>query len=164
MCVSHSVVTESLFVTPWTVAHQPLLSMEFSRQEYCFGLLFTSPWDPLNPGIKPIAPATSPALQADSLPSEPPGKPILQPNCEFISHHPNLRLCWIWSSSSHESKFLPRVQECFHWAISYNSHVITLSSSCWLNRNQKRWFSTSLMIIRSQDCCYLYTRCKEAYA
>ena len=94
MCVSHSVVTESLFVTPWTVAHQPLLSMEFSRQEYCFGLLFPSPWDPLNPGIKPIAPSISPALQADSLPSEPPGKPILQPNSEFISHHPNLRLCW----------------------------------------------------------------------
>ena len=33
----------SLFVTPWTVAHQALLSMEFSRQEYCSGLPFPSP-------------------------------------------------------------------------------------------------------------------------
>ena len=66
--------------------------MEFSRQEYCFGLLFPSPWDPLDAGIKPTAPATSPVWQADSLPSEPPRKPIPQPNSEFISHHPSLRL------------------------------------------------------------------------
>ena len=32
-----------LFMTPWTVAHQALLSMEFSRQEYWSGLLFRSP-------------------------------------------------------------------------------------------------------------------------
>ena len=58
-----------LFVTPWTVAHQALLSMEFSRQEYWSGLLFPSPGDVPNPGIEP----RSPALQADSLPTEPPG-------------------------------------------------------------------------------------------
>ena len=45
--------------------------MEFSRQEYWSGLPFHSPEDLPNPGIKP----ESPALQADSLPSEPPGKP-----------------------------------------------------------------------------------------
>ena len=45
--------------------------MEFSRQEYGSGLPFPSPWDLLNSGIKPW----SPALQADSLPSESPGKP-----------------------------------------------------------------------------------------
>ena len=45
--------------------------MEFSRQEYWCGLLFPSPGDLPNPGIEP----TSPTLQADSLPSEPPGKP-----------------------------------------------------------------------------------------
>ena len=53
-----------LFVTPWTVAHQAPLSMEFSRQEYWSGLPFPSPEDLPNPGIKP----RSPALQADSLP------------------------------------------------------------------------------------------------
>ena len=38
------------FVTPWTVAHQAPLAMEFSRQEYCSGLPFLSPGDLLNPG------------------------------------------------------------------------------------------------------------------
>ena len=45
--------------------------MGFPRQEYWSGLSFPSPGDLLNPGIKP----GSPALQVDSLPSEPPGKP-----------------------------------------------------------------------------------------
>jgi len=44
--------------------------MEFSRQEYWSGLPFPSPGDLPDPGIK----SGSPALQADSLPSEPPGK------------------------------------------------------------------------------------------
>ena len=60
-----------LFVTPWTVAYQAPLSMEFSRQEYWSGLPFLSPGDLPNPGIEP----GSPALQADALPSESPGKP-----------------------------------------------------------------------------------------
>ena len=53
-----------LFVAPWTP-----LSMEFSRQEYWGGLPFPSPGDLPDPGTEP----RSPALQADSLPSEPPG-------------------------------------------------------------------------------------------
>ena len=60
-----------LFATAWTVAHQAPLSMEFSRQEYWSGLPFPSPGDLLDPGIEP----GSLALQADSLPSEPPRKP-----------------------------------------------------------------------------------------
>ena len=60
-----------LFATPWTVAYQTPPSMEFSRQEYWSGLPFPSPGDLPNPGIEP----GSPALQADTLPSEPPGKP-----------------------------------------------------------------------------------------
>ena len=68
---SHSVVSHS--ENPRTVARQVLLSMEFSRQEYWSGLLFTSPGDLPNPGIEP----RSPAMQADSLPSEPPEKPEL---------------------------------------------------------------------------------------
>ena len=46
--------------------------MEFSRPEYWSGYPFPSPGDLPNPGIKP----RSPALQADSLPAEPPGKPL----------------------------------------------------------------------------------------
>ena len=61
-----------LFSTPWTVAYQALPSMGFSRQECWSGLPFPSPGDLPNPGIEPM----SPALQADALPSEPPGKPL----------------------------------------------------------------------------------------
>ena len=46
--------------------------MEFFRQEYWSGLTFLSSGDLPDPGIKP----GSPALQADTLPSEPPGKQI----------------------------------------------------------------------------------------
>ena len=60
-----------LFVTPWTVAYQAPLSMGFSRQECWTGLPFPSPGDLPEPGNEP----GSPALQADALPSEPPGKP-----------------------------------------------------------------------------------------
>ena len=57
-------------MTPWTVACQAPLSMEFSREEYWSGLPFPSPGDLPNPGIEP----RSPALQADSLSIEPAGK------------------------------------------------------------------------------------------
>ena len=60
-----------LFATLWTVGHQAPLSMGFPRQEYWSGLPSPSPGDLPNPGIKP----RSPALQADALTSEPPGKP-----------------------------------------------------------------------------------------
>ena len=56
--------------TPWTVAHQAPLSMEFSRQEYRGGLPFVSPGDLPDPEVEP----GSVALQADSLPSELPGE------------------------------------------------------------------------------------------
>ena len=59
-----------LFATRWTVAHQASPSMGFSRQEFWSGLPFPSPGDLPDPGIKP----GSPALEADALTSEPPGK------------------------------------------------------------------------------------------
>ena len=51
---------------PWTGTHQGFLSMEFSRQEHWSGLAFPSPGDLPDPGVRP----ESPALWADSLPSE----------------------------------------------------------------------------------------------
>ena len=76
---------------PWTVAHQAPLSMRFSRQEYCSGLSFPPPGD-LSPGIKP----GSPTLQADSFPSEPPGKPLgglfiqlSKPQCSYLESGDN---------------------------------------------------------------------------
>ena len=61
-----------LFATPWTVAYQAPLSMGFSRQECWSGLPFPSPGGLPDSGIEP----GSPALQADALLSEPPGKPV----------------------------------------------------------------------------------------
>ena len=63
--VSHTVMSNSAI--PWTAACPALLSMEFSRQEHWSGLPFPSPGDLPELGIKP----GSPALQADSLPTEP---------------------------------------------------------------------------------------------
>ena len=68
VCQSLSCV--QLLLAPQTIACQAPLSMRFSRQEYWRGLPFPSPGDIPDPGIK----LRSPALQADSLPSEPPGK------------------------------------------------------------------------------------------
>ena len=59
-------------MTPWTVAHQAPLSMDFSRREYWSGLPFPSLGDLPKPGIE----LRSPSLQADSLHTEPPGKPF----------------------------------------------------------------------------------------
>ena len=56
-----------LFLTPWTIVHQAPVSLEFSRQEW-----IPSPGVLPDPGIEP----GSPALQADSLPTKPPRKPL----------------------------------------------------------------------------------------
>ena len=72
MCVSVSCTLRHVlfFATPWMVARQAPLSMEFSRQNYWSGLPFPSPEDLSDPGIESV----SPALQVDSLPSEPPDR------------------------------------------------------------------------------------------
>ena len=73
LCCAHLLNRVQLFVTPWTLALQAPLSVEFPRQEYWGGLPFPSPRNLPNPRIK----LRPPALQADSLLSEPPGKPNL---------------------------------------------------------------------------------------
>ena len=72
------------FVAPWTVAYQAPPSMGFSRQECWSGLPFPSSRDLLDPGIEP----GSPALQADALPSEPSGKPILYWQADSLPSEP----------------------------------------------------------------------------
>ena len=72
---SPSIISDS-FATPWTAARQAFLPMGFPRQAYWSGLAFPSSGDLPNPGIKPA----SPALQADSLLSEPPGKSYVYPS------------------------------------------------------------------------------------
>ena len=85
-----TVVSDSAI--PWTVAHQPPLSMEFSRQEYWSRLPFRSPGNLPDPGIEP----RSPALRADSLPSEPPGKPII--SACWHSGGADVTAHWKWTS------------------------------------------------------------------
>ena len=67
-------------LTPWTIQ-----SMEFSRSEYWSGWPFPSPGDLSNPGMKP----RFPALQVDSLPAEPQGKP---------------QWTWVWANSGRRGR------------------------------------------------------------
>ena len=68
-------------VTLWTVVYQAPLSMGFSRQGFWSGLPFPSSGDLPDPGIKP----GSPALQANALPSEPPGNPVAEHKLSHLS-------------------------------------------------------------------------------
>ena len=86
---SSSVMSDS--ATLWIVAYQAPPCMEFSRQEYWSGLPYPSPGDLPNPGIEP----GSPALQADALTSEPPGKPGYLPCWESISSSGMLEEPWV---------------------------------------------------------------------
>ena len=90
-------------VTPWTVACQASLSMEFSSQEYWSGLPFPFPRDLPNPGIEPGCLA----LPADSFPSEPPQrlqslrrKPVILSygTCGSSGSHVDRQLCKVDSS------------------------------------------------------------------
>ena len=78
-----------LFVTPWTVAYQAPLSMEFSSQEYWSGLSFSPP------GIEPASPA-SPALAGGFFITEPPEKPLTQcrQSTDASKHCYSLLLQW----------------------------------------------------------------------
>ena len=75
MCLNEVAQSCPTLCNPWTIAYQAPPSLGFSRQKYWRGLPFPSPGDLPNPGIEPW----SPILQADALPSEPPGKLKLWP-------------------------------------------------------------------------------------
>ena len=81
MSVSHSVESR-FFEAAWTEAPYAPLSMGFSRQEYWNGLPVLSPGDLPDPGTEP----GSPALQADSLLPEPPGKSLAVITFLLICH------------------------------------------------------------------------------
>ena len=102
-----------LFATPWTVAYQAPLFIGFSKQEYWIGLPFPSPGDLPDPGIEP----RSPALQADALPSEPPGKPqecSKYHTVAFISHASKVMLKTLQARlQQYVNRELPDVQADF---------------------------------------------------
>ena len=80
-------------VTPWTVALQGPLSMQFSRQEYWNELPFPPPEDLPDPAFKPKCPA-SPALAGGFFTTEPPGKPNIT----------SITFCWPKQDTRNEPK------------------------------------------------------------
>ena len=64
------------FATPWTIAGQAPLPMEFSRQEHWSGFPFPSPGDLPHPAIKPTSPVF-PALAGRFFNTAPPGDPYI---------------------------------------------------------------------------------------
>ena len=95
---------------PRTAACQAPQSMGYwTRQEYWRGLLFPSPRDLSNSGIEP----RSPALQADSLLSEPPGKPTYFPYVSTKSQIPQKPHTIIHSNNSSYSKWILKL--LFHF-------------------------------------------------
>ena len=115
-----------LFVTPWTVASQAPPSMGFSRQEYLNGLPFLPPRDLPDPGIKP----RSPALQADALLSEPPGK-LEASRLLWKSPSPGLHI-FFWDQRS-ENFFLKEPDSKYLWLWGPHSHWLIYS--VWLQKD-----------------------------
>ena len=125
LCVSCSVMSDS--ATPWTIAHQASLSMEFSRQEYWSGMPFPSPEELPNPVIEPW----SLALQAGSLPFELQGSP----NNDIIHHYNTIQsitalfLCSlvIYLSPPHN----PPPPQSLIFSLSLQSFVFSRMSCTW---------------------------------
>ena len=88
--------------TPWTVTHKAPLSMEFSRQEYWNGLPCPPPGDLPYQGVEP----RSSSLQADCLPAELPGKPLISYN----------------SIQNWKFKRLKKLMTCLFWLWFYLVH------------------------------------------
>ena len=109
------------FATPWTIACQASLSMEFSRPEYWGGQPFPSPVDLPDPGIEP----RSPTLQADSLPAELQWKP------KTIGMGSLSLLQWIFPTQ--ESN--PGLLHC-RWILYQLSYQGSMSVSCQCRRHR----------------------------
>ena len=135
------------FVTPWTVALQAPLSMEFSRQEDWRGLPFPSPGDSPNPGIKP----RSPALAGRFLTTESPGKPSMSIHvvangiislcfyswvvfhCTYISHLFYPFICRV------TLRLLLRLGYYEHWG----AHIFWIIVWAWVASLSPQWHRAS---------------------
>ena len=102
-----SCVSNGLF-TVWGTREAPLKKMRFSRREYWNGLPFLSPRDLPDPRIEP----RSPALQVDSLPSEPPGlqlhfygKQGMSLNMGFLMHRYKHGCCHNFKGATHKGSY-----------------------------------------------------------
>ena len=126
--------------TPWTVATHPLqpqatLSMGFSRQEHWSGFPFPSLGDLFDAGIEP----GSSALEADSLPSEPPGKPVR--TLEWVDISSCRGIFLTQGSNSHLQRLLHCGWILYRWATGEAS-VPVLSESEVKSFSHVRLFAT----------------------
>ena len=91
-------------------AHQAPPSLGFSRQEHWRGLPFPTPGDLPNPGIEPASPV-SPALQADILPLNHQGSPML-----LLSHLSRVQLCATPHTADHQAPLSLGFSRQEHWS------------------------------------------------
>ena len=155
-----------LFATPWTVAYQFPPSMGFSRQECWSGLPFPSPGDLPDPGIKP----GSPALQADALLSEPPGKQGQKESVAYFSPLSNsislflslsLFFFWLCFKSSNLLNLL------IHLSVTLTNFISTyymprtvLSTGCKMMNVYK---NVCVFICREIHMCIYMLTCMNAH-
>ena len=99
-------------MTPWTLALQAPLSMEFPRQEYWSGLPLSSPENLPDPGTE----SRSLALQVDSLPTEPPGKLNLWHECKGPLDSLPHKSIFSWSPSLYLFALGLQIFLDLHWA------------------------------------------------
>ena len=102
-----------LVVTPWTVAHQALLSRRFSRQEYWCGLPCPSPGDLPNPGIE-LASLAGPALAGGFFTSS-----------------------VTWEAPIFRPTPFSKSQNQFYLPIPSGTRVKQLKRQCWENSKRK---------------------------
>ena len=126
-------------VTPWTIACQAPLPMGFSRQEYWSGLLFPSPGDLSDPGIEP----RSPALQAESQPSESPGTAN---HYIYIYTHTHTCIIYLYMMYMHVCKMLMKKQDLNHFAVHQKHNIVNEPYFNKINlNNTKPTFEYDLM-------------------
>ena len=114
-------------LTLWTVACQVPLSGGFSRQEYWTGLSFPSPGDLPHPEIEP----RSPALPADSLPSELPRKHKTT-NKIFRRHTHNLSFLTFYAENNNNNETRSGKLDL----MNKNNHANQISVSCFPSKKQ----------------------------
>ena len=106
-CVPAIAQSCPILCKPVDCSPQAPLSMRFSRQEYCSGLLFSSPGDLPNPGAEPVSPA-SPALAGGFFTTSPPSK--------GQTVYPSLHCLSVWSGPKNDIYLMSLQFACFFLA------------------------------------------------
>ena len=120
-----------LFASPWTVACQAPLSVEFSRQKYWSGLQFPSPGDLPDPEIKPESPASQ-ALAGRFFTREPSGKTPVFPerfnlrvnikDLYIALCHPSVSIWYNWEAFVKAEYILKRQMLTFFFPLPWTEH------------------------------------------